>query len=362
MFQPQKVRNRVVMETTAISNPKRIVLIRPCCIGDAVMATAALSALRETYPDAHISWVAGPWSARAIAHHPALDEIVDTGVDMPLKSVTGFMRLVGLLRAGNYDMAISLVRSPLMSLAARLSEIPVRAGLDSGGRGFGYNLRVPVDPDAPEHESEIYLRVVSAGAGREVQAYANLPVTDVASETVRTRLESQQVLRPFIVAHPGGGVNPGARFEVKRFPLQQFAEMLNRVAKAWGASVILLGGPGDAELVAEVARGLKAQHVQWVDRLAFPEIGALAAQALVYIGNDSGLTHLAAASGAKTVMLMGPTDPRRYAPYAPGSIAVCVHGKQVTAYSVSQTNPLAWQDICVSVESAVKAIVESRDK
>ena len=138
------------MEATARSTPKRIVLVRPCCIGDVVMATAALSALREKFPEAHISWAVGPWSARAIAHHPALDAIVDIGADMPLKSLTACLRLVKLLRAGDYDTAVSLVRSPLMSLAVRLSGIPVRAGLDSGGRGFGYNLRVPVDPDAPE--------------------------------------------------------------------------------------------------------------------------------------------------------------------------------------------------------------------
>lgn len=351
------------METDvrARSNPKRIVLIRPCCIGDAVMATAALSALREAFPDAHISWAVGPWSARAIAHHPALDEIVDIGADMPLKSPGAFLRLVRLLRAGDYDMALSLVRSPLMSLAARLSGIGVRAGLDSGGRGFGYNLRVPVDPAAPEHESEIYLRVVSAAAGREAHAYANLPVTEAALAEIRSLLAAENIDSPFIVAHPGGGVNPGARFEVKRFPPRQFAEMLNRVATTWSASVILLGGPGDGELVAEVERQLDVQRVSWVDRLTFPLIGALAAEALVYIGNDSGLTHLAAASGAKTVMLMGPTDPRRYAPYAPGAIAVRVQGKQVTAYAADKTNPLEWHGNSKSVILAVKDIVGSLD-
>ena len=347
----------MAIDATARSNPKRIVLIRPCCIGDAVMATAALSALRATFPDAHISWAAGPWSARAITHHPALDEIVDIGADMPLRSPVAFLRLVRLLRAGDYDMALSLVRSPLMSLAAALSGIPVRAGLDSGGRGFGYNLRVPVDPDAPEHESEIYLRVVSAVAGRELRAYANLPVTDAARAAVEARLRSDQLSARFIVAHPGGGVNPGMRFDGKRFPPDQFAELVDRVAEARGADVILLGGPGDAELVAEVARRLNARSLSWIDRLTFPEIGALAVEALVYIGNDSGLTHLAAASGAKTVMLMGPTDPRRYAPYAGDAIAVRVQGEQVTAYSVAQAYPPELPDISKSVFQEVKDIV-----
>lgn len=321
------------------------------------MATAALSALRETFPDAHISWAVGPWSARAISHHPALDAIVDVGADMPLTSPAAFLRLVRLLRASDYDLAVSLVRSPLMSLAAGLSGIPVRAGLDSGGRGFGYNLRAPVDPDAPEHESEIYLRVVSAVAGRKLHTYTNLPVTDEARAVARACLAANSIDEPFIVAHPGGGVNPGMRFDGKRFPPDHFAELVNRVARASGAGVILLGGPGDAELVAEVERLLDLRSASWVDRLTFPEIGALAAEALVYIGNDSGLTHLAAASGAKTVMLMGPTDPRRYAPYTPDAIAVRVQGEQVTAYSVAQAYPPELHDISKRVFQEVKAIV-----
>ena len=325
------------------------------------MATAALSALRAALPDAHISWAIGSWSARAIAHHPALDEILDIGADMPLKSPAAFLRLVRLLRAGSYDLALSLVRSPLMSLAAGLSGIPLRAGLDSGGRGFGYNLRVPVEPDAPEHESEIYLRVVSAVAGRELRAYANLPVTDSALAAARAALASESIDERFIVAHPGGGVNPGMRFDGKRFPPDRFAELLNRVAEASGASVILLGGPGDAELVAEVEGQLDARSLSWVNRLTFPEIGALAAEALVYIGNDSGLTHLAAASGAKTVMLMAATDPRRYAPYARDAIAVRIYGKQVTVYSAAGTDALEGRDIRETVVAAVKDIVESRD-
>ena len=201
------------------------------------------------------------------------------------------------------------------------------------------------------------MRAVGAVAGREVQAYANLPVSEAAQAKTRSLVASEQVGKPFIVAHPGGGVNPGARFDAKRFPPRQLAETLNRAAERPGASVILLGGPGDGDLVAEVARQLTAPAVSWVDRLTFPQIGALAADALVYIGNDSGLTHLAAASGATTVMLMGPTDPRRYAPYARDAIAVRVQGKQVEAWSAAQIDPREWQAISLSVVRAVEAVV-----
>ena len=343
--------------------PKRIALIRPCCIGDVVMATAALSALREAFPEANISWVVGEWSARAIEHHPAIDHVAPTDADMPLASPLAFWRFVRQLRAGDFDCAVSLVRSPLMSLAVWLAGIPLRAGLDSGGRGFGYNLRVAIDPDAPVHESEIYLKVVSALAGRELYAYANLPVLEAALAAARAILREANIDSPFIVAHPGGGVNPGARLEIKRFPPQQFAETLNRVAERKGASVVLLGGPGDGKLVNEVERLLHARSVSWVDRLTFPEIGALAAEALAYIGNDTGLTHLAAASGAKTVMLMGPTDPRRYRPYTKDSMVIWIPSKpDARGVADAPAAGLDWQDIGIHVAVAEKEILDFLNK
>jgi len=340
------------------SNPKRIVFLRPCCIGDVVMATAALSALREVFPEAHITWAVGPWSARAIKHHPAIDAVLDTGADMPLRTPATFFPFLRRLRAGAYDMAVSLVRSPLMSLALYLAGIPLRAGLDSGGRGFAYNLRVPIDPAAREHESEIYLKVVSAIAGRELQAAANLPVTERARAAARARLAAESIGAPFIVAHPGGGANPGAQLASKRYPPARFAAILNRVAEDRAADVILLGGPGDADLAAEVAGHLTVGSSSWVDQLSFEEIGALAADALLYIGNDTGLTHLAAASGARAVMLMGPTDPRRYAPYSPDHLALW---KPVALSAGGAANAARgewdWARDGVSVDEAVERIL-----
>ncbi|MCY3978690.1 MAG: glycosyltransferase family 9 protein [Chloroflexi bacterium] len=353
---------RTFPTSASTPNPRRIVLARPCCIGDVVMATAALSALRNAFPDAQITWAVGPWSARAIAHHPAIDSILDTGADMPLRSPGSMLRFVSRLRAGQFDLAVSLVRSPLMSLAIYLSGIPVRAGLDSGGRGFGYNLRVPIDPAARERESEIYLSVVSAIAGREVHAYANLPVADAARRAVRARLAAADIASRFIVAHPGGGDNPGARLASKRYPPAQFAELLNRLSEASEAEVILLAGPGDGELVSEVASRLTAPASQWVGALDFQEIGALAADALVYIGNDTGLTHLAAASGARAVMLMGPTDPQRYAPFTPDHLALW-KPVELQAGGAAQAGGADWNWARdgISVDDAVERILAYLD-
>jgi len=317
------VLGRLLPAKPVATEPQRIVFIRPCCIGDVVMATAALSALRQAFPQAHITWAVGSWSAGAVAHHGAVDAILDTGAaDMPVRSLGGMFRFVRQLRAGHYDMAVSLVRSPLMSLAVYLAGIPIRAGLDSAGRGFGYNLRLPLDPTDRAHESEIYLRLISAVAGQELHAYANLPVTPMAKAAVARRLAAARLPSPYIVAHPGGGGNPGMRMDSKRYPPAQLAQLLNHVVGETSAQVILIGGPKDGRLVEAAAAHLAVPAALWVDKLSFQEIAALAAAAWFYIGNDTGLTHLAAASGARTVMMMGPTDPSRYAPYTPDHLVL----------------------------------------
>ncbi len=307
---------RLIPQRDMTSTPRRIVVIRTCCIGDVVMATAALSALRETFPQARISFAVGSWSAAAIADHPALDAIINTGeAALPTRSPAEFLRFVKELRAGSFDLAVSLTRSPLMSLAVYLSGIPLRAGLDSAGRGFGYNLRVAVDPAAREHEGAIYLRVISAIAGLPCHAYANLPVDATAQDDIQRRLKETSVSQPFIVAHPGGGSNPGMTMDSKRYPPAQFADLLDRVARETKAALILIGGPGDEAAVDAVGQRLNSPSIAWVNQLNFAQIAALAAGSLCYIGNDTGMTHLAAAAGAATVMMMGPSDPQRYAPF-----------------------------------------------
>lgn len=354
--------SRLLPVAEAPAEPRRIALIRPCCIGDVVMATAALSALRAAFPRAHITLAVGPWSARAIAHHPAHDALLDIGSDMPLRSPAAFWRFVRRLRAGRFDLTVSLARSPLMSLAALLAGSPARAGLHSGGRGFGYTLRVPIAADAREHEAALYLRVISAAAGRELRASANLPVSEAARAAVRQRLRAAGISAPFIVAHPGGGRNPGAQLASKRYPAPMLAALLNQTAAAQGASVILIGGADDAALAQAVADRLTVPARQWLDALSFVEIGALAAAALLYIGNDSGLTHLAAASGAKTAMLMGPTDPLRYAPYTRDSLALWKPRELPKGGAAQARSRWDWQRDGISAADAAAAIAAFLDE
>jgi len=307
---------------TKVPTARRIIIIRPCCIGDVVMATAALVALRRAYPTAHITWAVGGWSRQVVDGHPLLDAVLDVGD--PLSSVVALSRFVQTLRQGNYDLAISLSRSPRMSAAVFLAGIPNRAGLDSAGRGFGYNIRATVDPNARRHEAAIYLDVIRAlGLGAH-QATPFVPVDDTATEHVREQLQSAGINAPYLVVNPSGGKNPGAVMDEKRYPPPLLADLTRRVCAATGVQqVVIVTGPGDESLADALRANLTDFSLtSFVGTLTFAQVGALARNALLYIGNDTGLTHLAAAAGATTAMLLGPTDPDRYRPYNPNALAL----------------------------------------
>jgi ADP-heptose:LPS heptosyltransferase len=306
----------------SVAIPRRVVLILPCCIGDVVLGTAVLRALRRAYPDAHITWAVGSWSHDAIARHPDLNGMLDTGHSaLPVKSPGTFWHFVRQLRAGDFDLAVSLIRSPLMSLAVALSGIPVRAGVDSAGRGFGYNIRADVNPASERHEAEIYLDVARALGINTEGCYASTPPHSEDLAAARAAVASLNIEGPFAVINPAGGSNPGMVLDAKRYPPHGLS-VIARGLQANGLPVIVTAGPNDGLLVDALQREMDAPLPTLVGRLTLSQIGALASLSGVYIGNDTGLTHLAAASGAKTVMLMGPSSPHRYAPFTPSSLAL----------------------------------------
>src|SRR5262249_20273075 len=133
--------------------------IKPCCLGDVLLTTPTLAALRARYPHSAIHYAVGRHARPAIEGHPEVSRVLDAGPG----AGRGREALLGLLRqapAGRYDICLVLERSPLFATLPLLAGIPVRAGIDSGGRGFALNVRVPWDESL--HEADLYLGVAGA--------------------------------------------------------------------------------------------------------------------------------------------------------------------------------------------------------
>lgn len=300
---------------------RRILLLKPCCIGDVIFATPLLGVLRRAYPESHIDWAVATPAADALRDHPHINALIDTGsLANPASRPLSMLRLIAALRRGRYDLVVVPDRSRLLTVAALLSGIQSRAGLDSGGRGATYTMRAPVEPNAIRHEADIYLDVARAMGLDTSGVWAYAPPGSEALAEADALLHRLGVEGgKLVLVHPGGGVNAGMRMMEKRWPAPNFAALAERIAAAFGpeARIAVLGRPSDQPAIDALRASLKTPSLDLSNGPSLAATAALATRAALYIGNDNGVAHLAAAAGARALLIFGPSDPRRYGPFVP---------------------------------------------
>jgi ADP-heptose:LPS heptosyltransferase len=308
----------------------RILILKPCCLGDVVFATPLVRELRRALPDVRLTFGVGRHSLPAIAGNPDVDEILDTGAvgNGPYR----LRDLVALCRAihqQEFDACFVLERSAILNAVPLMAGISLRIGIDSGGRGFTLTRSVNAHPRRPE--SELYLDLLRAIGGQPNSGLLRYDPGDRERATVATIVRDRiPPSTPWVVVHGAGGVNPGMVLTRKRWPTYLYRDLVKRITAA-GAVAVLVGAKEDRELVdsaiardpASVQKGTDEPNVvNLVGQLELGEVAALAQLATAYVGNDSGPTHLAEAAGARAIMLFGPSDPIVYGPRSPSSVAL----------------------------------------
>jgi ADP-heptose:LPS heptosyltransferase len=309
-----------------------------------------------------------------VAHNPHLAGLIpsDPVGTAPVKTAAPALgRLARRLR-GRYDAALVLDRSPVVALLPWLAGIPVRAGLDSGGRGFALTHRVPCPPTVPRHEADWYLDVVETLTGPLDRATLHLEfVPTAAAKQAAARLLSEVLSPPdpqpptLIALHVGGGANPGMRLAAKRWDPARWAAVLTRLGETDSAAqVLLLGGPDDAPgaraVLAAVPEAIRPRVHDLVGRTDWDTLGALIARCRLFLGPDTGAMHLAVGVGTPVVAVFGPTDPRRYGPWDPTGHSRAVGGTDTGGDLAARAAALATQPYhtAVTVDAVWTAITE----
>ncbi|MFN3336926.1 MAG: glycosyltransferase family 9 protein, partial [Thermomicrobium sp.] len=264
-------------------------------------------ALHRAVPDATIDVVVTRWAAPAFDGHPAIRRLIPYPERATLPAI---VRLAQQLARERYDWALGLDRSPRVAFLLYLSRIPKRAGINVAGRGILYTHRVRPRPG--QHETELYLEVAEMLGVARQGLEPEYAVPPNVRATVAERLGS--VTRPLVIIHPGGAVNPGSTLLAKRWPPERFAALADRLHSEFGATIVVVGGPSDAEAVTAVLNTARSPLLDWSNRLPWSELAALLSRADLFVGNDSGIGHLAAAVGTATVSIFGPTSPLLYRP------------------------------------------------
>ena len=295
---------------------KRILVLRYRFIGDTVLTVPFLRNLRRAEPHAFIAWVVAPGSAEVIREIPYVDELIcwdpvtihadSRGTHRTWKAKWQYIRE---LRRRHFDKVYVLKRSLSSALMAFLCGAPERIGFDTEGRGILLTRKVPYRHD--RHEVENFLEVLRAD-GIEVLddylEYWTTPDEERRADDLLAQLGASGDER--LVA-----LHPFAAFPPRGWPLGSFAELSAKLAAA-GYRPCLLGAPADRGLLEPVRALFDASCLDLVGVGNIRLTMALLRKAALFIGNDSGVMHLAAAAGIPMVALFGPQSPVRFGPWS----------------------------------------------
>jgi heptosyltransferase II len=276
-------------------------------LGDAVMITPAIGAIRAEFPHAEITVLANPLVSQMFSPHKSVDRVItfDRAIH---RGFAGRLRLAALLRRQRFDLAVIFTNSFEGALIPRLAGIPMRLGKNSDGRGFLLSHPYPKAlQNRSEHQVLNYLDMLKYFEVRSGGSALHLETTAAEDDEISALLAARGVGAQQMVL----GVNPGATFgSAKRWYPERFAEVAAELSARWGARIIVTGGPAEIEMAARIEELLDGKCVNLAGATTVRQLMALIKRCDFFITNDSGPMHIAAAFGVPLVAIFGSTDHR----------------------------------------------------
>ncbi len=307
------------------NNDLRKILIRANnWIGDVVMSTPFLHCVRSAFPQAHIAVLAKPWVIPVLSSNPHIDEIVKFDSKGIHKGSRGILRLSRALKSDRFQAAILLQRAFQAALIAYLARVPIRAGYRTDARSS--LLTHPVTPprDNLLHRVEHNLYLLSQLG---IEASKKDLVLRVTRESVKQATERLEQLG-IMPGHMLVGMSPGAtNGTLKQWLPERFARVAADLVNRYGAKVMIFGAAHESQLGASVVAEASASGIYNLAGLtSLEEAIALIAHCGLFVSNDAGLMHVAAALHVPVVAIFGPSDHRVTAPWCTKKVVVRKEG------------------------------------
>jgi ADP-heptose:LPS heptosyltransferase len=323
--------------------PPKLLVVKLDHLGDVVTATPVFRSLRAAFPGAPIHALVGPWARDLLAGSPFIDRVVTYESSRfrrpgaPRANAGRPLRVMREVAAERYTHVIELrgdswtLLLPFLSGSARRLDrgtVRLKGWLSrrAGGRAPGGGS------PAPLHEVETNLAVVRPLVGPPGPDRARVEIflgeKDRESAAVRLRALGIPEEGSLVTIHPGASWRPRA------WRPERFAEVARQLLARHDVHVLFLGTPGDLDIAAHIGTLLSHRRAHFVFDSSLSETAALIDRSVLFIGNDSGIAHIAAACGTPVVALYGPQDPRRFRPWS--EHAVVLH-KPVPCFPCSQT-------------------------
>ncbi len=298
-----------------INSIKNIVIFRTDRIGEVLLSTVAADAITERHPGASVSFVTSEYSKPLVEGRNNIKKIITVDT---FKKNNWFLRAVDLailLRKSRFDAAIVLNPHKMLHLACFLAGIPDRIGYDRKW-GFLLNRKIHDERERGEkHEIEYTMDLLRLTGIESGAPAPRLSVERKDKDVVEKLLAEKGVIpdRPLVVIHPGSS-NPA-----KIWPRERYAELIRRLRKEAGCNVAVLGSREERDLTGGILKKSGTDVLDFTGILDLKELAALIKRSKLFIGNDTGPMHMAAALDIPVIAIFGRnmpgTGPTRWRPW-----------------------------------------------
>src|SRR5438445_1728168 len=271
--------------TSVPPHPIRRILIRANnWIGDVVMISPAVRAIREHFDKARIAILAKSWVLEALQGNPYYDDLIEYDREGSHRGLLGRGALVAELRRARFDLAVLFQKAFEAAFFAYLAGVPARIGYATDRRAL--LLTHPLAPPSPgTHHVEQFLGIARALGCRVRDPLPSFHVDPESRARAASILESsgRDDTRPLVALHPGAS-KPERAWHPERF-----GDLGARIARRADAQIVLLGGPGEEGLLRRIATALEERRTLLIPgAMRLKEVGAILERCSLFVGNDSG--------------------------------------------------------------------------
>lgn len=336
---------------------RRILLRGVNWLGDAVMLTPAMRALREAQAGAHIAILCKKSVADVYRNNRCVNEIIPYDSD---KGIGNMLYLRRVIREGNFDLAIVFPRSFRSALPVYLGKVRERIGYGGRFRGLLLTDAIPRSEEAlTTHRVNYYARLLRPLGIEKIPERTEVPIDEASQKWADEFLAGQRRHGERKLAGMLCGAMYGA---AKQWLPERFAELARRLTEAGLAEALIVGGPGEVELARDVDREARVPLINAAGKTSVLRLAALIKRCSVFVSNDTGPMHVADAVGTPIVAIFGPTDIVTTRPYGAGHRIITVNPRcGPCLLRTCPTDHFCMEDIMVDdVEKVVREILAGK--
>lgn len=296
---------------------RNILIVRTDRIGDVVLTTPAIAALRAQFPEANIAVLVSSYTRDLVVGNPNVNEVLVDDRKGVHKGVLGFWRLVVDIKQKNFDLAIVFHTKRRTNLLCFLAGIKNRVGYRD--KNFGFLLTTGISDDrhlGQRHESEYCLELLKQIGISLGHPGSFLPIQPDAEQWINAWLKENNLTDVQIIA-----VHPGASDPTKCWPLGSFASLMDQISQMQGCRVVVFGAGDTIGMAKELRKLCSRPFLDLTGKTTVAQTAALLKKCRLLVSNDSGPVHMAAALDIYVISLFlrdqPGINPERWRPLGP---------------------------------------------